>query len=495
MIPRTSGARPRPTGLRPAAALGVLTAVAAAVTLAAVPSPARAATGCRVDYRVSSQWAGGFTANVDVTNLGDPVTSWRLTWAFGAGQAVTQAWGGVAAQTGAQVRVDNAAWNGSLATGASTSFGFTGTWTGANPPPAQFALGGVTCTGSTTPTTTTTTTTAPPSDVLAKAHTVGRVRQAAGAARYTWPGIAFEGRFRGTGVGVTLNDAVNDYDVQVDGATVATLVTPGRTTHRVQGLTNGVHTVRVVKRTEVPWSAGEFGGFTADPGGELLDKPAPRTRQIEFIGDSLTAGYGNTSTSRDCSATGVDRKSNADLTFGALTARALGADHQINAQSGRGMVRNYNGGDPGTDFRTSYARGLQNEAADVWQNPPTWRPQLVVVGLGTNDFSTPVNPGEPWTADTLVTAYKAAYQGFLDKLRATYGPNAVIVVNASNLFAQTAQQVVTDRNAQGDTRVRFWNHDDPRLDRLGCDWHYSTADHRLLSTLLTDYIATLPLTW
>ncbi|GAA2669357.1 MULTISPECIES: cellulose binding domain-containing protein [Actinosynnema] len=489
MIPRT----PDSPGLRPAAALGVVTAVAAAITLAAVPSPARAAAGCRVDYRVSSQWSGGFTANVGVTNLGDPVTTWRLTWSFGAGQSVTQAWGAVATQTGAQVRADNAGWNGSLPTGASASFGFNGSWTGANPVPQEFALNGVTCTGSTTPTTTTTA--VPPQDALARAHAVGRVRQSAGAARYTWPGVAFEGRFRGTGVGITLNDALNDYDVQIDGGTVATLVTPGRVTHQVQGLTDAVHTVRVVKRTEVPWSAGEFGGFTAAPGGELLDKPAPRARQIEFIGDSLTAGYGNTSTSRDCSATGVDRKSNADLTFGALTARALGADHQINAQSGRGMVRNYNGGDPGTDFRTSYERGLQNDPDDTWQNPPTWRPQLVVVGLGTNDFSTPVNPGEPWTADTLVTAYKAAYQGFLTKLRTTYGPDAVIVVNASNLFAQTAQQVVADRNAQGDTRVRFWNHDDPRLDRLGCDWHYSTADHRLLSTLLTDYIATLPLTW
>ncbi|MGN9845953.1 hypothetical protein ACTMTI_48325 [Nonomuraea sp. H19] len=77
--------------------------------------------------------------------------------------------------------------------------------------------------------------------------------------------------------------ADNDYDVEVDGATVATLVTPGRTTYWVNGLIPGVHRVRLVKRTESPWATSAFGGFVATPGGAILGKPAPRHRQIEFI--------------------------------------------------------------------------------------------------------------------------------------------------------------------------------------------------------------------
>ncbi|WP_410645587.1 cellulose binding domain-containing protein [Amycolatopsis sp. lyj-346] len=477
-------------GSRPAAIAGVVTVMAAAVTIATIPA-AQAAAGCRVTYQVASQWQGGFTANVDVTNLGDPVTSWQLTWSFTGGQRVTQLWNGTVAQSGAQVAVGNAGWNGSLGTGASTGFGFSGSWNNAaNLVPADFALNGTRCNGPVPPTTTTS---PPPSDALTRAHTVGRVKLAGDGVQYTWPGISFEGRFRGTGVDIVLNDSSNDYDVQIDGTTVATLVTPGRTTHQIRGLTAAEHSVRLVKRTESAWAAGEFDGFVAAPGGEILAKPAARTRQIEFIGDSLTAGYGNLSTTRDCSANGgVDRNTNTDLSFGALTARGLNADYQVNAHSGRGMVRNYNGSDPGTDFRTSYDRTLQNVPGDVWRTPATWRPQLVVVGLGSNDFSTAINPGEPWTTDSLVTAYKNAYQGFLDKLRAQYGSGTIIVVAATNLFAQTAQQVVSDRN---DSRVRFWNLDDPRLDRLGCDWHFSRNDHRLISGLLTDYVATLPLTW
>jgi hypothetical protein len=108
-----------------------------------------AVTGCRVTYAVSSQWPGGFGANVGVTNLGDPVTSWTVTWSFGAGQQVTQAWNATVTQSGAEVSARNAAWNGNLATNASTSFGFNGSWNNStNPVPTSFALNGVTCTGS-----------------------------------------------------------------------------------------------------------------------------------------------------------------------------------------------------------------------------------------------------------------------------------------------------------------------------------------------------------
>ncbi|MER7488675.1 SGNH/GDSL hydrolase family protein [Streptomyces sp. NPDC126497] len=342
----------------------------------------------------------------------------------------------------------------------------------------------------------------PPSAAFAGFRTVGRVKEAAdGSVRYTWPGIAFEGRFRGTGVGVVLDDSVNDYDVRIDGTTVGTLVTPGRTTSWVEGLADTEHTVRLVKRTESPWAAGRFGGFVAARGGKILAAPAARSRQIEFIGDSFTAGYGNASDTRDCSANGgVDRNSNADLAFGALTARKLGADHQQNAFSGRGMVRNYNGGDPGTDYRTYYDRALLNVAGDVWRKPRGWRPQVVVIGLGINDFSTPLRPGEPWaTQSELIAAYTSAYHGFLDKLRARYGSRTFLVVSATPVsgtaFAETTQGIVEDRNARGDGRVSHWHYDDPGLDRLGCDWHPSLHDHRIISGLLDRHLATLPLTW
>ncbi|WP_328475854.1 GDSL-type esterase/lipase family protein [Actinoplanes sp. NBC_00393] len=344
---------------------------------------------------------------------------------------------------------------------------------------------------------------APDTRVLARVHTAGRVEDRGAGVRYTWPGVYFEGRFRGSSVGIVLDDAVNDYAIQIDDQAPVNLVTPGRTTHWVRGLDPGAHRVRIAKRTESPWSAGQFGGFVVGAGGAVLSRPVPRSRQIEFIGDSWTAGYGNMSASRDCSTTGgVDRNSNADQSFGALTARALGADYQLNAWSGRGMVRNYNGGDPGTDYRTYYDRTLQAADPAVWR-PGSWKPQVVVIGLGINDFSTALNPGEQWADEAaLAAAYRTAYQGFLDKLRQRYGARVQLVLTYPDMwnttaFASSVEQIVAERNAAGDNRVRALHYETDALglDSLGCDWHPSARDHQLLAGVLTSFLRALPVRW
>jgi hypothetical protein len=123
-----------------------LTAAGATAVLTA--NPAQAATGCRVDYAIASSWQGGFTTNVTITNLGDPVSSWKLTWSFTAGQTITQLWNGSYTQSGANVSVTNLSYNGSIPTNGNTSLGFNGSWNGSNPVPTNFTLNGTACNGS-----------------------------------------------------------------------------------------------------------------------------------------------------------------------------------------------------------------------------------------------------------------------------------------------------------------------------------------------------------
>src|SRR3954452_3096489 len=94
-----------------ALSMGAAVAVAAAGGVATA-LPASAATGCRVAYAVSSQWPGGFGANVTVTNLGDPVAAWTVVWSYSAGQQVTQAWNATVTQSGSQVTAKNVGYNG-----------------------------------------------------------------------------------------------------------------------------------------------------------------------------------------------------------------------------------------------------------------------------------------------------------------------------------------------------------------------------------------------
>jgi hypothetical protein len=117
-------------------------AAVAAVGVTTMTSADATTAGCRVSYAISSQWPGGFGANVIRTNLGDPLAAWTLTWSFGAGQQVTQAWNTTLTQSGAQATAKNVSYNGTVATNGTASFGFNGSWTGSNPVPASFALNG-----------------------------------------------------------------------------------------------------------------------------------------------------------------------------------------------------------------------------------------------------------------------------------------------------------------------------------------------------------------
>jgi hypothetical protein len=147
------------------AALSATALAATGLSLATVDT-AQAATGCQVSYTISSQWSGGFGANVVITNLGSPTNTWSLAWSFAAGQGITQLWNGSYTQSGSNVTVTNTSYNGSIGTGATSTFGFNGSWNNsANPIPATFTLNGTACTGtvgSTTPTPTTSSSSSPP---------------------------------------------------------------------------------------------------------------------------------------------------------------------------------------------------------------------------------------------------------------------------------------------------------------------------------------------
>ncbi|HEU4733803.1 MAG TPA: cellulose binding domain-containing protein, partial [Kofleriaceae bacterium] len=147
-----------------------LTSVAVSVLivagLAAMTRSAAAATaGCTVTYQslnawVSSPTSGGFTTNLAITNLGDPISHWTLTFTVPGGQTVTSGFNAGFSFTPTTVSATDVGWNGSIGTGVTnTSVGIQGTWSrstaGSAPPnpfpqPTDFTLNGVRCTGSTT---------------------------------------------------------------------------------------------------------------------------------------------------------------------------------------------------------------------------------------------------------------------------------------------------------------------------------------------------------
>jgi hypothetical protein len=96
---------------------------------------------CAATYSITNSWSTGFQAGVTVTAGKTAISNWKVTWTLPSGQAITQLWSGTLAQSGSAITVTNASFNGSLAAGASTTFGFTANGS-STPSPT------LTCTGS-----------------------------------------------------------------------------------------------------------------------------------------------------------------------------------------------------------------------------------------------------------------------------------------------------------------------------------------------------------
>ena len=111
----------------------------------AVPPPPPSPP-CKVSYRISGQWPGGFQANVTVRNAGRAaINGWTLRWSFGDGQTVQHMWNASSSQRGAAVSATHVHYTATIAPGGEVSIGFIGAYGRANSVPASFTLNGAVC--------------------------------------------------------------------------------------------------------------------------------------------------------------------------------------------------------------------------------------------------------------------------------------------------------------------------------------------------------------
>jgi lysophospholipase L1-like esterase len=310
-------------------------------------------------------------------------------------------------------------------------------------------------------------------------HVGGRaVLEADGSYRFGWPGVYFEARFWGTAVTVEVESSTDFLRVLVDGRERMLLRQPRRAPLTISGLRPGEHVVRVEKLTESQSGGGRFVGFYPAGRGRALSPPH-RRGEIEFIGDSYTVGYGDTSPTRRCTRAEVHDTTDTQQAFGPLVAKRLGYDYRVIAYSGFGIVRNYNGNRGGETMPLLYPRILPDDPVHLETKPADWRPKAIVVNLGTNDFSTPLHAGEPWAnADALHAAYRAGYTAFARRLMAAQ-PQARLVLMGGPTFAADVEAVAKGLSSPRVRTLRFEG-----LELGGCDFHPSLKDHARLAALL-----------
>lgn len=324
------------------------------------------------------------------------------------------------------------------------------------------------------------------------------------APRMTFPAATVETVFEGDAIDLRLDELAPGgatrtqyYEVTIDSEPPTKLETcPQQEVYPLaRNLEPGTHQVRISKRTEANVGSAHFLGFRVREGTTLTLPDSPE-RRMEFVGDSITCGYGNeVSTTDPDSYKFTSTNENALLAYGAVTARALEADYVAVAASGRGMVRNYSGGG-GLTAPDFYDLTGPDLSAAAW-DPTRYAPDVIVINLGTNDFSIGLD------ADTLATMredYRQTYGEFLTHLRELH-PAATLIAAVGPMMSDSypaeyqawtsiradVQEVVDAHAAAGDTNVFFFQFS-PQTSPYGEDWHPTVATHQTMADLLVAFV-------
>lgn len=317
------------------------------------------------------------------------------------------------------------------------------------------------------------------SQPVALVHRSGRFDDSdAGGPRFSWSGSSFQTRIDGTGLDVELDSQGTVlFEVIVDGASTGRFTTSwGPQTYSVvSGLSAAEHDVQIFRRNEGFAGVVQLLGFTPASGTTQLESPSPYHHRVEFIGDSLTAGYGIEGTDPcDFSA----ETENAYLTYAGVASRNVQADPHIIAYSGIGIYQDYGGG-TSQQMPERYLRTLSDSATPAWDFS-SWIPEAVVITLGTNDFSSSVSEGN----------FVPAYEGLLQTIRGYYPSAAIFCVSWAHWGAEHESWVdaavanVGDSNTHRISFVVDWN------DGQGCDGHTNVVTNAKLGEQLTEAFAT-----
>lgn len=311
---------------------------------------------------------------------------------------------------------------------------------------------------------------------------------------FDWPGVYIKCEFEGRSCSVVLQGR-SCYDAFVDGKFVKMIVVEGpkETFLLTDQLNKGKHSLSIVKRSESGTEASVFYGLVLDEGCKVIASKSQTKRKIEFIGDSYTAGFASESISRECSAKDCDfiifLSTNTGKAFGPQIASVFNADYQINAISGKGLVRNYNGIDKGKEFPAYYDKVLiskvnRGEQSPLW-NFKSWHPDVIVIGIGINDFQ-----ADPPYADSakfdstyfnLVKSLKSQHSGVKVICCATrIWPNSTLIPRVKN--------VVDELKKNGDTSTYYFEFETENTALYG---HPSVKDHQKIASELEKLISSI----
>ena len=307
---------------------------------------------------------------------------------------------------------------------------------------------------------------------------------------FSHPGISIKLKFEGKICNILLGNEgaskiANYYNIIIDNKKPVAISVIKETVYKLD-LVAGIHVLEIFKRTENFVGTGIFKGIEIEKGKKLLPLEKPQ-RKIEFIGNSITCGYGNEGDSPACPFT--PETENNYLAYGSITARNLKAEFMTVAFSGIGVTRNY---DKGTEtMPVIYDRIFPDRKLPLWDFTK-WTPDAVVINLGTNDFAQSV-------PDSIL--FISTYIKFLKHIRQKYPKTHIFCIEGSMLrdgwptgiasltiVKRYVEKAVKTFRKENDTKIDTFYLPTAGENDLGCDYHPNVKMHQVMAEELTGFI-------
>jgi len=313
---------------------------------------------------------------------------------------------------------------------------------------------------------------------------VGRVVLSSGTASFDWSGVVFYFSFEGTSLTLILSGGnQNEYNVFIDANPSTTLIIKSSSLNTypiASGLTDTVHKVLITKRTEANFGVQVLHSIVLGTNKWVLpSSPVPK-RRLEFIGDSITCGYGDEGVF-PCSFS--PQTENNLKAYGALVAEYFDADVFVECWSGKGLVRNY--GDQKITSTNPFPIYFNKTLASIDNNSPIWNfswiPNGVIINLGTNDYSTQPSP----PSDIFISAYKT----FITEIRKKYGNNVQLFLVCGPMIGNPCCKYVNQVVQENQPNVHYVNLEGIlQQSDLGCDYHPNFNGHIKMANITVPII-------
>ncbi len=310
------------------------------------------------------------------------------------------------------------------------------------------------------------------------------VSETDGTVSYDWSATSIKVRFTGKTLQIRCSDTHRDYfNVWIDKAAGAkadkVFCVESDTTVTVFKGRKGTHEIIIQKRTEGEQGCITLSEFITD--GTFLQPSPAKSRLIEFIGDSYTCGYGTEGPSANSPF--LPEEENPSLTYADILGRYFNAETVHISHSGRGIVRNYGDFNTHENMVKLYGQTFDQKDETAWT--PTYTPDIVVIYLGTNDFSVGKQP--------TLHSWCANYIALLNKVREFHGEVPILCVasKADPMLGTWVKLAVEKSGLQNVHATAIDEAAHNSTEDLGSSWHPNYSGHRKIAGIMAPYIATI----